>query len=182
MLITWDVKSLMHNNKDIAKKILSGEKFWDLGQAAFLLNPLSREQPSLAALEEEYQKQLLELKNYPKLFEVLTGFDLPLIPVLYKMERRGMRIDREYFSKLAKEYAAEVEKLEKDKAEATVDSFIHKGVILPAQRETAIKLCLNDNDTFLDLYRDAKPIVDTTPQRRSVPTGTAERIANYFKN
>ena len=81
-----------------------------------------------------------------------------------------------------KKLLADVEELQKDKATATVDAFIQKGVILPAQRETAIKLCLNDNDTFLDLYRDAKPIVDTTPRRKSVPTEKAERIANYFKN
>ena len=81
-----------------------------------------------------------------------------------------------------KKLLADVEELQKDKAEATVDAFIQQGKILPAQRETALKLCLNDNDTFLDLYRDAKPIVDTNPSRKSVPTGTAERITNYFKN
>ena len=96
----------------------------------------------------------------------------------YMLAWSGWKSEDEEYKKLL----ADVEELQKDKAEATVDSFIHKGVILPAQRETAIKLCLNDNDTFLDLYRDAKPIVDTTPQRKSVPSGTAERIANYFKN
>ena len=75
-----------------------------------------------------------------------------------------------------------VDELLKEKAEITVDNYIQKGVIPPAKREVAVNLCLKDNDTFLDLYRDAKPIVDTTPERRSVPTGTAERIANYLKN
>jgi hypothetical protein len=69
-----------------------------------------------------------------------------------------------------------------ERAEATVDAYVQKGIILPAQREAAKKLCLTDNDTFLDLYRDAKPIVETDQKRKSVPTGTAERIANYFKN
>ena len=85
-------------------------------------------------------------------------------------------------SEAYKELLATVEKLEKDKAEATVDKFIQEGKILPAQRETALKLCISDNNTFLDLYRDAKPIVETDTHRRSIPTGTAERIANYFKN
>ena len=108
MLITWDVKSSMHNNDDIAKKILNGEKFWDLGQAAFLLNPLNREQPTLVVPEEEYQKQLSELKKYPKLLNVYETLDLPLIPILYKMEEKGMLIDREYFKTLNQEYSAEV--------------------------------------------------------------------------
>lgn len=75
-----------------------------------------------------------------------------------------------------------VDNLVKERAETTVDNYIQKGIILPSQRESAVKLCLSDNDTFLDLYRDAKPIVETQQKRKSVPQGTAERIANYFKN
>ena len=74
-----------------------------------------------------------------------------------------------------------METLLTEKAEATVDTFINQGKILPAQRETALKLCLNDNDTFMNLYKDAQPIIDTRQERRSIATGTAERIANYLK-
>lgn len=81
-----------------------------------------------------------------------------------------------------KELQATVAQLEKERAEATVDAYIQKGILIPAQKESAVKLCLNDNETFLNLYRDAKPIVDTQNQRKSISTGTAERIANYFKN
>lgn len=80
-----------------------------------------------------------------------------------------------------KDLQATVDELVDERAEATVDAYIQKGVILPSQKEAAKKLCLNDNDTFLDLYRDAKPIVETQSKRKSVPSGTAERIANYFK-
>lgn len=81
-----------------------------------------------------------------------------------------------------KDLQATVNELVEERAEATVDAYIQKGIILPAQKEAAKKLCLNDNDTFLDLYRDAKPIVETQEKRKSVAPGTAERIANYFKN
>lgn len=81
-----------------------------------------------------------------------------------------------------KSLQATVDELVEERAEATVDAYVQKGIILPAQKEAAKKLCLTDNDTFLDLYRDAKPIVETDQKRKSVPTGTAERIANYFKN
>ena len=112
-LIGWDIKSIMHGNEEIAQEILNGKPFWDLGQAAFLLNPLSREQPTLADPKEEYQKQLIEFKKYPKLLQVLQDFDLPLIPILYKMEKRGMLIDHKYFASLKKEYTAEVKKIER---------------------------------------------------------------------
>ena len=81
-----------------------------------------------------------------------------------------------------KNLQATVDELIEERAEATVDAYIQKGIILPAQKEAAKTLCLKDNDTFLDLYRDAKPIIETQQKRKSVPTGTAERIANYFKN
>ncbi len=114
LIIDWDIKFLMHNNETIAKEILEGKNFWDLGQAAFLLDPLSRERPTLVVLEEEYQKQTAELKNYSRLFDVLVNFDLPLIPVLYRMEKKGMLINRAYFKKLNQEFTAEVKKIEQE--------------------------------------------------------------------
>lgn len=112
IIIGWDIKSIMHSNDKITAEILSGKPFWDLSQAAFLLNPLSREQPTLSIPEEEYQKQKAELEKYPRLYNIYTDFDLPLIPVLYKMERKGMLIDRTYFSNLRAEYSAEVDRIE----------------------------------------------------------------------
>lgn len=76
-----------------------------------------------------------------------------------------------------------VEELVRDKAEATVDTFIQQGKILPAQRETALKLCLNDNDTFMELYRDAKPIVDLSEQPRTQKVkANISQVVDYFKN
>ena len=112
IIVNWNIKYLMHSNEDAAKKILGGASFWDLSQAAFLLNPLNRTAPELTVPEEEYQKQLEEYKYYPRLYQVLTELDLPLIPVLYKMEKKGMLIDRDYFKSLEKEYIKEVADLE----------------------------------------------------------------------
>ena len=114
LLIGWDIKSIMHGNQQIADEILAGKPFWDLSQAAFLLNPLSREQPTLSIPEEEYQAQKSALEKYPALYNIYTNFDLPLIPVLYKMEKKGMLIDRAYFAKLNSEYIAEVHRIEQE--------------------------------------------------------------------
>ena len=115
MLIDWDIKGLMHSDEAVAKKIMDGgAKFWDLGQARFLLDPLAREVPRLVVPEEEYQRQFVEFQNYPRLYNIYTEFDLPLIPILYKMEEKGMLIDRAYFKTLEAEYAAEVAVLERE--------------------------------------------------------------------
>lgn len=113
MIIDYDVKALMHSNAKIAEEILGGRPYWDLAQAEFLLNPLSRDNLRLTVPEEEYRCQMNEFKKYPRVYKVYTELDLPLIPVLYKMENKGMLIDREYFAKLQTEYAAEVEEIEK---------------------------------------------------------------------
>lgn len=113
-LIDWDIKTLMHNDEQSADAILQGKKFWDLSQAAFLLNPLARQQISLlqSDREAEYKKQQEQYKEFPKLKKVLTDFDLPLIPVLYKMEKHGMLLDQKYFAKLKKEFDKRLQNIE----------------------------------------------------------------------
>ena len=118
-IFSFDVKGMMHRDSEVAEKILEGAKFYDLGQGRFLLNPLERkveEQTSLLAddaeeMKIEYNRQKREYEKNPKLYKVLTKLDLPLVPVLYKIEKRGMKIDRKYFEKLKTEYEAYVERL-----------------------------------------------------------------------
>ena len=123
IIIARDIKSLMHSDSKIASDILSGKPFWDLSQAAFLLNPLAREDPRLSIPEEEYEKQLKEFSQYPKLYNIYKDFDLPLIPVLYKMEQKGMLIDCDYFKKLQAEYTTEVHQLEETICQLAGKSF-----------------------------------------------------------
>ncbi len=69
--------------------------------------------------DETYAEEILYGDGLKKILEragndkIKAEFDIPLIPVLYKMEKEGMRIDREYFSRLKEEYAGEVRKLER---------------------------------------------------------------------
>ncbi len=114
-IVDWDIKSLMHHDKKIADEILSSKPFWDLSQAEFLINPLERGQSDLydpMDFQYAYKTQHAELTKTPKLLNVLKSLDLPLIPVLYKMEEKGMLIDRKYFAKLNQEYTSEVKKFE----------------------------------------------------------------------
>lgn len=113
LVINVDIKALMHADPTTADKILNGASFWDLGQAAFLLDPLSREPlPPIIDPNQEYQRQLAEFQQYPALYIIYTDFDLPLIPVLYQMEKKGMLIDRTYFKNLQTEYHDELHQLE----------------------------------------------------------------------
>ena len=161
MIIDWDVKSLMHNDEGIASEIMNGKEYWDLGQARFLLNPLTREEPQLVVPEEEYQKQRVEFEKYPKLLKVYQELDLPLIPVLYKMENKGMLIDEKYFAKLREEYTAEVLRLEREIWQLAGREF---NVNSPIQLSEVL---------FIDLRLPVKGIKKTT---RGYSTGAKELL------
>ena len=180
-IVEWDVKGAMHRDERVAEKVMGGATFWDLGQGEFLLNPLSREERSLFDndIEQKYQEQRREYEKYPRLYKVLTELDLPLIPVLYKMEQKGMRIDREYFRKLAKEYAGEVGRLEKEiwelaGVEFNINSpvqlsdvlFIRLG--LPAKGIKKTTRGFSTGAKELTKLKDAHPIISRLMEYREV--------------
>ena len=119
-VVEWDVKRKMHEDEEVAEKILKGAKFYDLGQGAFLLDPLARtrEEDLFKESEEEKRREFVrqrrELRKDEKLEKILMDFDLPLVPVLYKMEKKGMKISREEFAKLKVEFQERVAKLERE--------------------------------------------------------------------
>lgn len=120
LLILKDVKTSMHADEKIAQKILEGKEYWDVSQADFLLNPLSRktneEQLGLSFeedLEGNYKNEVKEFRKYPKLESIYKTLDLPMIPVLYKMEKTGIKIDREHFKNLEEKFAKKVDEIEK---------------------------------------------------------------------
>ncbi len=157
--INWSIKDLMHADEGAAKEILQGKTFWDLGQAAFLIDPLARDVPQLVDPEEEYRRQLATLERTPKLLDVLLNFDLPLIPVLYKMEEKGMLIDRAYFKTLKEEYETTVNNLEKEVWKLAGKEF---NVNSPVQLSEIL---------FTDLGLSTKGIKKTT---RGYSTGAKE--------
>ena len=133
VIFSFDVKALMHRDKKVARKILEGAKYYDLGQGRFLLDPLARRSDNAEQgemfrddpeeMRKEYLRQKMEFEKYPKLEKVFLELDLPMIPVLYKMEERGMKIDFEYFEKLKEEYERQVGRIEAEVFELTGTDF-----------------------------------------------------------
>lgn len=112
-VVAWDVKALMHEDAEAATKILMGMPFWDLAQGAFLLDPLARETEQ-KDVKIAYSVQKQAFLQRPELYKIFVQFDQPLIPVLFKMEKKGMLIDRDYFAKLKAEYTEEVARKERE--------------------------------------------------------------------
>ena len=117
LFLSWNVKTAMHEDANLAQDILAGRPFWDLGQVAFLLDPLARKtnQTALAfpdQLEETYWQQRQALQDLPKLYDVATKLDFPLIPILYKMEEQGILINPDEFAALKTEFTQEIHQSE----------------------------------------------------------------------
>jgi DNA polymerase-1 len=58
-----------------------------------------------------------------KLTSIYNDIDLPLAPVLYRMERAGVRIDRDVLSRLSTRFAAEIERVSERIYELAGESF-----------------------------------------------------------
>ncbi len=116
-IIADDIKNKMHRDEETAKKILAGGKYFDLLQAEFLLDPLARkneQQVSFNLIDEaeRYRKIIEGFKKFPKLEKIYTEFDAPLIPILYKMEKRGILISKDFFRLIQKELEEKVAVIE----------------------------------------------------------------------
>ena len=51
------------------------------------------------------------------LWDIYEKLDMPLIPILSRMEMTGIHLDKKYYAKLEEEFSAQTEKIEKEVAE-----------------------------------------------------------------
>jgi DNA polymerase-1 len=77
----------------------------DIEEVASYKNSSSLEQ-SLKKMEEDLKKEDLDY--------VYKEIEIPIIPIIEKMEKIGIKIDIEYLNKLSKEYHNELNKIEKE--------------------------------------------------------------------
>ncbi len=126
-VIAADVKQLYHalDNRGVAARF---HEVWDVGQAAFLIDPLKRDRSlnalsgnfsddnsaayQLARLHKIYREQKVYMSNNSQIARVAYEFDFPVIWALFQMEKRGMKLDDTLLKQMGDELAAEVGELE----------------------------------------------------------------------
>lgn len=183
LYIAKDVKANMHDDKKLADEIINGRPYWDLGQVDFLLDPLARKTEQLELVvsdeKEDYIKQRQQLAAIPELERIATEFDLPLIPVLYKMEREGIKIDKSRFDALAKEFSAELAELETEIHTLAGQSFninspiqlseiLFDKLALPTKGIKKTTRGYSTGAKELDKLRDLHPIIAKLERYREV--------------
>ena len=127
IVIAADVKQLYHalDNRGVAVRF---HEVWDVGQAAFLIDPLKRDRSlsalsgyfsddnstpyQLARLHKIYREQKVYMSNNSQIARVAYEFDFPVIWALFQMEKRGMKLDDMLLRQMGDELAAEVREIE----------------------------------------------------------------------
>ena len=136
MLIASNIKDLMHENAEFRERVFQAKRLWDLDQADFLLNPLRRTGvEGVGTMEEvltgvyseatlnKFSEQYLAFSKDEKLNTIFTEFDMPVVPILYKMEAAGILLDREYFEGLKTEFEGKVCEIEQKIYELSGEQF-----------------------------------------------------------
>jgi DNA polymerase-1 len=105
-------KNLLSEDKDkimkakIAFWLLDSEKTNpDINEVVEYKNSSSLDE-AIVKMEEDIKKE--------DLLYVYKEIELPIIPIVKKMEEVGIKIDKEYFNKISKEYHHDLEKIEKE--------------------------------------------------------------------
>ena len=136
MLVASNIKDLMHENAEFRERAFQAEQLWDLDQADFLLNPLRRTGVEGVGTAEEalsghyteatlnkFSEQYLAFSKDEKLNTIFTEFDMPVVPILYKMEAAGILLDQEYFKGLKTEFEGKVCEIEQKIYELSGEQF-----------------------------------------------------------
>ena len=136
MLVASNIKDLMHENVEFRERVFQAKRLWDLDQADFLLNPLRRtgvegvgtmEEVLTGAYSEttlnKFSEQYLAFSKDEKLNTIFTELDMPVVPILYKMEAAGILLDQEYFKGLKTEFEGKVCEIEQKIYELSGEQF-----------------------------------------------------------
>ena len=128
-VIAENVKALYHALDGTGVSVRFSE-VWDVGQAAFLLDPLARDrslialsgdmnegaEPALqmARLMRVYAQQKELMAQDVDLQRIAKEFDFPVIWSLFQIERRGMKLDTAMLAKMGEELRAELRAIEQE--------------------------------------------------------------------
>lgn len=124
-VIALDVKSLYHQ-LDKHGIDVRFDDVHDINQAAFLIDPLRRDRSlagligeemtgmidTITAIRKIYLWQVEAFNHMPKVGGIAKMLDFPLTYNLYRMEKKGIKIDTSMLGKMSKELADEYKDLE----------------------------------------------------------------------
>lgn len=193
-VVAYDAKKLYHTAHEQGVEIRF-DVVHDLRQGAFLLDPLSRDrsisglagQPVneqdagqvMAALWEAFAQQKRGFTSDPKLAKVAHELDFPLTYMLYRMEARGIKIDKSLLAAMSKELGEKHAKLEQKMYEmagyefnigspAQLSEVLFTKLQLPTAGIKKGKTGYSTGQKELDKLRGQHPIIELIERTREL--------------
>lgn len=194
--IFWNAKDDFHALAE-AGILPNFEQIYDISQMEFLLNPLIRDKSlsgilrahgdfdfdeknprdRLRAMKIIFESQQKRLENLPKIRQIAEEFDFPLATILFKMERAGVKIDREFFEKTSQEFGEKVEKIEAEIFELAGENFnpasplqlskiLFEKLELPTKGIKKSRTGFSTGQKELDKLRGLHPIIEKIEEFR----------------
>ena len=101
------------DDSDIWAKYIPNSKMEDLTIMSYILDPIKKDYEDIRFIEQKklYDELNKKIKNL-SLDKVYNDIDLPLVRVLYNMEKLGIGVDEKFINNFAKNLSKEIKKLE----------------------------------------------------------------------
>ena len=191
-VIAYDMKRLYHDLAKLDVLVRFGEVH-DIRQGAFLIDPLRRDR-SLMALTGEpsdlpnteivgvwqvYEWQQEAFTHIPRVAEVARTFDFPVIYPLFRMEHKGVRIDKAQLAAMGDEIKAELSILEQEMythagyefnigSPAQLSEVLFTKLMLPTAGIKKGRTGYSTDQKTLDKLRGVHPIVELIERTREL--------------
>ena len=193
-LATYDSKSLYHKLADAGFDIKI-ESLHDINQAAFLINPLTRDrsisalsglsldetslEQSVPAIWQIYHEQIASFNELSSVSRVAKQLDFPLQYILFKMERTGMKVDTNLLNAMSKELSEDYDRLEQEMyslvgyefnigSPAQLSKALFETLELPTKGIKKGKTSYSTGQRELDKLRGQHPIIELIEQTREL--------------
>jgi len=191
-VIGYDSKLLYHHLANHGVEVRFGE-LHDVHQAAFLIDPLRRDRSLealvggelaetsdyMAALWQVYRWQCEAFDHTPSIARVARTLDFPLTYNLFAMERRGIKIDKDFFATMSKELGETHAKLEQEMysmagsefnigSPAQLSEVLFTKLQLPTTGIKKGKTGYSTGQKELDKLRGQHPIIELIEQTREL--------------
>ena len=190
LVISSDIKRLLHNFgntnwQNLAELPVDQYDIYDIKQASFLLDPLARTGDDtvtinqLPRLKQVYLEQQLQWAKLPKLIKVAKELDFPLAPVLYLMEKRGVKINKAFFAKFNQELQTQLDQLTckiydlagqefNINSPAQLSQILFEKLTLPTKGLKKRQAGFSTDRQTLDMLYDAHPIIPLIKELREL--------------
>jgi DNA polymerase-1 len=192
-VISYDSKILYHQLAAHDVYVKFGE-LHDIHQAAFLINPLSRDRSlsgligsdigdsvlvAIAAMWHIYAQQQEAFEQEPKIAKIAHDFDFPLTHILFLMEHRGIKVNAKLLEKMSIELGTEHAKLEKEMFDmagydfnigspSQLSEVLFTKLQLPTEGIKKGKTGYSTGQKELDKLRGQHPIIELIEQTREL--------------